>query len=67
MLVVEKMKLNKFRAVACIDPQDLYKRVGSRAIPEIQDGQVADFNQNTMDALCAAEAAWLAGVDVEQK
>lgn len=60
MIVVEELKLNKYEACSCPDCQDLYRRAGSRVIPDYVDGQVANFNQNTMDALDSAQAAFLA-------
>lgn len=60
MLVIEELKLNKFEPCHCPDCQDLFRRVGQRVIPDYVDGQVASFNQNTMDAIGSAEAAFLA-------
>lgn len=43
MIVVEKLKLNKFRAVSIPSNKDLFERIGPRNIP-ITDGQVANFS-----------------------
>lgn len=50
------MKLNKFRVVSIPTNKDLFMRVGSRPIPDMADGQVAQFTNGEIDALDAAEA-----------
>ena len=60
MVVIEELKLNKFEPCHCPDCQDLFRRVGQRVLPDYVDGQVAEFNQNTMDALGSVEDAFLA-------
>lgn len=49
MIVVPKLKLNKFRAVSIPSNKDLYERIGPRNIP-VSDGQVANFHLNAMSS-----------------
>lgn len=57
--VCKKLKLNKFRQVSLPSNKDLFMRVGKRQLPEMQDGQVADFNTDTMSSLTSLEAQYL--------
>lgn len=56
MFVIDKMKLNRFRAVSIPKNRDLFLRVGARALPPMQDGQVADYTNGVMDEMDALEA-----------
>lgn len=56
MFVIDRLKLNRFRAVKCPKNKDLFERVGLRPVKEMADGQVASFTNGTMEAIDAAEA-----------
>lgn len=56
MFVVEKLRLNRFKAVSVPTAKDLYLRMGLRNSPDFQDGQVADFSSTTMEQLDNLEA-----------
>lgn len=56
MIVVEKLKLNKFKQVTIPRNKDLFMRVGSRPVTDIQDGQVAHFTNGTMEELSVIES-----------
>lgn len=58
-MVCKKMKLNKFRQVSLPSNKDLFMRVGKRQLPDMQDGQVANFNTDTMSSLTSLEAQYL--------
>lgn len=59
MFVNPKLKLNKFRMVSIPKNKDLFFRVGKRPIPDMVDGQVANFSNDTMNALSAIEDQYL--------
>lgn len=63
MFVIDKLKLNRFRAVKCPKNKDLFERVGLRPVQEMADGQVASFSNGTMEAIDAAEAALIRAAD----
>lgn len=46
-----KKKLNRFRRVSIPSNKDLFYRVGKRPIPAFEDGQIANFNGDTMSML----------------
>lgn len=56
MFVIERLKLNKFRAVRIPKNKDLFARVGARPVVDMADGQTASFTNGTMDAIDAMEA-----------
>ena len=56
MFVVEELRLNTFRNVSIPSNKDIFSRVGSRPVQNMQDGQTASFSSNTMDALDDLEA-----------
>lgn len=47
MIVVDELKLNKFREVSIPKNKDLFSRIGSRSVPVI-DGQVANFSNPSL-------------------
>lgn len=59
MYVNPKLKLNKFRKVSIPKNKDLFFRVGRRPMPDMIDGQVASFANDTMNALSAIEDQYL--------
>lgn len=59
MICVEELKLNKFRHVSVPSNKDLFMRVGLRPIPDMADGQVAQFTNGIMDEVDALEAQLL--------
>lgn len=56
MICVSRLKLNKFRLVSIPSNKDIFERVGQRVLPEMQDGQVAQFANGVMDEIDIAEA-----------
>ena len=46
-----KMKLNRFRNVSIPSNKDLFFRVGKRPLPNMADGQVANFDGSTMNQI----------------
>lgn len=56
MIVIERLKLNKFRAVSIPKNKDLFMRVGIRPIPDMADGQVASFTNGVLDEMDCLEA-----------
>lgn len=56
MIVIERLKLNKFRPVSIPKNKDLFMRVGTRPIPDMADGQVASFTNGVMDEMDSFEA-----------
>lgn len=59
MFVNPKLKLNKFRMVSVPKNKDLFLRVGKRPVFDMADGQVANFSNDTMNALSAVEDQYL--------
>lgn len=56
MIVIERLKLNKFRPVSIPKNKDLFMRVGIRPIPDMVDAQVASFTNGVMDEMDSLEA-----------
>ena len=56
MIVISRLKLNKFRQLSLPSGQDLYLRVGTRVLPEMADGQVANFTNGAMEDIDNLEA-----------
>lgn len=56
MIVHDKLKINTFREVSVPSNKDLFMRVGLRPLPEMADGQVAEFTNGAIDELDAAQA-----------
>lgn len=56
MICVSRLKLNKFRLVSIPSNKDIFERVGQRVLPEMLDGQVAQFANGVMDEIDIAEA-----------
>lgn len=56
MICVSRLKLNKFRLVSIPSNKDIFERVGQRVLPEMQDGQVAQFANGVMDEIDIAES-----------
>lgn len=54
--VIKRLKLNRYRCVSIPSNKDLFLRVGQRALPPMADGQIADYNNNTMENLDYLEA-----------
>lgn len=54
--VIKGLKLNKFRVVSIPKNKDLFLRVGSRPIPKMEDGQVANYTNGGLEALDEMEA-----------
>lgn len=52
--VVDKKKLNRFRSVSIPSNKDLFYRVGRRPLPNMTDGQVANFDSSTMGLIDSA-------------
>lgn len=59
MFVHPKLKLNKFRMVSVPKNKDLFFRVGKRPVFDMADGLVANFSNDTMNALSAVEDQYL--------
>ena len=59
MFVVEKLRLNRFRNVSIPSNHDIFMRVGSRPLPDMADGQVANFASSTMEELDNLESQFL--------
>lgn len=59
MIVVEELKLNKFRHVSIPSNKDLFMRVGLRPLPDMADGQTAVFANGVMEEIDALEAQLL--------
>lgn len=59
MIVIDKLKFNKFKQVSIPRNKDLFQRVGNRNLPEIQDGQIATFSNGTMEELSNMESTLL--------
>ena len=55
-ICVKRLKLNKFRMVSIPSNKDLFLRIGKRALPPMQDGQVAMYANGTMEELANTEA-----------
>lgn len=56
MFAIDRLKLNRFRAVKCPKNKDLFERVGLRPVQEMKDGQIAAFSNGTMEQLDHVEA-----------
>lgn len=60
MLIPDKLKLNRFRAVALPSNQDLYRRFGlsSGSVPSSQfsGDEEANFHQTKIDQIAEADA-----------
>lgn len=56
MIVVEKLKLNKFRAVSIPRNRNLFERVGGLKLPEMADGQTAFISNGVMEEIDNLEA-----------
>lgn len=49
--VIKKKQLNRFRNVSIPSNKDLFFRVGKRPLPNMVDGQVASFDNSTMNQI----------------
>lgn len=56
MICVSRLKLNKFRLVSIPSNKDIFMRVGQRVLPDMADGQVAQYANGVMDEIDIAEA-----------
>lgn len=56
MIVVSRLKLNKFRQCSIPSNKDLFMRVGLRNLPEMADGQTAQFANGVMEEVDIAES-----------
>ena len=59
MIVNPKLKNNKYKAVSLPRNRDLFARVGRRVLPDMADGQVANFASDTMSQLDNVETQYL--------
>lgn len=57
--VIKRLKLNRHRCVSIPSNKDLFQRVGQRVLPPMADGQVADYNNSTMENLDYIESQLL--------
>ena len=59
MYVVKELRLNTFKNVSIPSNKDIFLRVGSRPVQNMQDGQTANYSTNTMEMLDDLESQLL--------